>query len=87
MYAVFPYLLYTNRVYKKGGSCLLGNSPFQSIWGGSGGEGGIRTREKLTPLRDFQSRPFVHSGTSPREDDTLNYRFASIQPQVWPDHI
>ena len=34
-----------------------------------GGEGGIRTREKLAPLRDFQSRPFVHSGTSPREED------------------
>ena len=32
---------------------------------GYGGEGGIRTRERLAPLRDFQSRPFVHSGTSP----------------------
>ena len=32
------------------------------------GEGGIRTREKLAPLRDFQSRPFVHSGTSPRRN-------------------
>ena len=32
-----------------------------------GGEGGIRTREKFAPLRDFQSRPFVHSGTSPAQ--------------------
>ena len=48
----------------------------------SGGEGGIRTREKLAPLRDFQSRPFVHSGTSPRRDDTMNYRFGLTPPQV-----
>jgi polysaccharide deacetylase family protein (PEP-CTERM system associated) len=32
----------------------------------SGGEGGIRTPERgQPPLRDFQSRPFNHSGTSP----------------------
>lgn len=33
----------------------------------SGGEGGIRTPEgwSFPPLRDFESRPFVHSGTSP----------------------
>ena len=37
---------------------------------GYGGEGGIRTREKLAPLRDFQSRPFVHSGTSPTQGDS-----------------
>ena len=47
----------------------------------NGGEGGIRTREKLAPLRDFQSRPFVHSGTSPRGDDKLNYRIVPTQPQ------
>ena len=32
----------------------------------AGGEGGIRTRERLAPLHDFQSCPFGHSGTSPR---------------------
>ena len=30
-----------------------------------GGEGGIRTREKIAPLHDFQSCPFGRSGTSP----------------------
>ena len=33
----------------------------------SGGEGGIRTREKLAPLHDFQSCPFGRSGTSPAQ--------------------
>ena len=30
-----------------------------------GGEGGIRTHERIAPLRDFQSRLFGHSSTSP----------------------
>ncbi len=51
----------------------------------NGGEGGIRTREKLAPLRDFQSRPFVHSGTSPRADYAFHYRYAPISPQL--DHL
>ena len=31
----------------------------------AGGEGGIRTHERIAPLRDFQSRLFGHSSTSP----------------------
>ena len=31
-----------------------------------GGEGGIRTHERIAPLRDFQSRLFGHSSTSPK---------------------
>ena len=31
----------------------------------AGGEGGIRTREKLAPLHAFQACPFGRSGTSP----------------------
>ena len=52
------------------GRFLLQSSRKRPIVGGdlrykNGGEGGIRTRERRKPLRDFQSRPFVHSGTSP----------------------
>ena len=32
---------------------------------GYGGEGGIRTHERLAPLRAFQARLFDHSSTSP----------------------
>ena len=32
-----------------------------------GGESGIRTHERIAPLRDFQSRLFGHSSTSPVE--------------------
>ncbi len=32
----------------------------------NGGEGGIRTHERIAPLRDFQSRLFGHSSTSPQ---------------------
>jgi hypothetical protein len=45
--------------------CDLDETYWDNVGKCSGGEGGIRTREKLAPLRDFQSRPFVHSGTSP----------------------
>ena len=47
-----------------------------------GGEGGIRTREKRKPLRDFQSRPFVHSGTSPRNKGNRYYRPMPPRPQA-----
>ncbi len=33
-----------------------------------GGERGIRTLGTLARTRDFQSRPFGHSGISPKED-------------------
>ena len=47
-----------------------------------GGEGGIRTREKRKPLRDFQSRPFVHSGTSPRKNGNRYYKLTPPRPQA-----
>ncbi len=62
--------------------CDLDETYWDNVGKCSGGEGGIRTREKLAPLRDFQSRPFVHSGTSPRGDDAVHYRFGLGQPQV-----
>ena len=54
----------------------------------SGGESGIRTRERLAPLHDFQSCPFGHSGTSPRgrparRAQPMGRRWAA-GPAAWP---
>ena len=42
---------------------IIGN--FNNLSIASGGEGGIRTLEGLTPLTVFETAPFNHSGTSP----------------------
>src|ERR687897_493234 len=38
--------------------------------GGSGGGGGIRTRERLSPLPVFKTGAFNHSATPPQERST-----------------
>jgi hypothetical protein len=37
----------------------------KSLARGNGGEGGIRTHERLAPLPVFETGPFNRSGTSP----------------------
>jgi hypothetical protein len=44
------------------------NGPHKRAHFYNGGEGGIRTLERVAPLLDFESSAFNHSATSPKYD-------------------